>query len=357
MLSTLIKYRLPLKNCINGVLPSFKCLYSLLANKPNYFGPLICMVIPTYRCNCRCVYCSLEERKNNGVELNREEILNLAHQIGKAGIQIVHISGGEPFLKKEIFEFIALLKSYNKIVFIDTNGILLEEYFSEILRSGIDFIGISFESHNPSICNSLKRTDNAFEKALRGAEAIMKNRKGRRPAIDIKCSISKANYKELDRYIENFIKVGDSITFQPIQDNLIHPSRESSILFQKTDEEEFRKVFGELVKKYRFLNNNYYKFMPDFLFNQKKLLDRKQFRCLVPSAFSLSIQPWGETALCLGRKDTVIGNIKESKLMDLWRSKKTFEIQKMLRSSSNSCLCWTANNQQLTQILTTLKLI
>jgi MoaA/NifB/PqqE/SkfB family radical SAM enzyme len=357
MLSTIIKYRLPLKNCIRGIFPFFSCLYSLLADRPNYFGPLICMVIPTYRCNCRCLYCALGERKNHGMELNRMEIINLAHQIGKTGIQVVHISGGEPLLKTEIFEFIKILKGYSKIIFIDTNGILLEEYLSEIMRSKIDFIGINFESHNPSVCNSLKGYNNAFEKALKGIELIKNKRKGRHPVIDIKGSISELNFKELDLYIEHFKKIGDSITFQPIQDNLIHPSRDRSILFKKENEREFRILFGELVKKYRFLNNNYYKSITDFLFNSKGLLNGKQFRCLLPSSFSLSIQPWGEVALCLGRKDTVIGNIRESRLMDLWRSKKTFKIQRMLRNPESHCICWTANNQQLAQFLIALKLI
>jgi MoaA/NifB/PqqE/SkfB family radical SAM enzyme len=299
----------------------------------------------------------LEERKSCGVELNRAETMDMAHQIGKTGIQVVHITGGEPFLKKELFEFIGILKGYNKIIFIDTNGILLEQYLSEIMRSRIDFIGVSFESHRPSVCNTLKGYPDAFEKALKGIALIKRTRKGRRPAIDIKGLIGRTNFKELGHYIDNFRSIGDSITLQPIQDNIIHPSRERSVTFQKEDEKEFRKLFGKLIKKYNFLNNNYYKSIPDFLFNPKGLADSKQFRCLLPSAFSLSIQPWGEAALCLGRADTVIGNIRESKLMDLWRSIKTFEIQKMIRNPDNKCICWTANNQQLVQVLTTLNFI
>jgi radical SAM protein with 4Fe4S-binding SPASM domain len=77
----------------------------------------------------------------------------------------------------------------------------------------------------------------------------------------------------------------------------------------------------------------------------------------LPAAFSLSIQPWGEVALCLGRDETIIGNIKESDLMQLWRNKKTFMIQRMLRNEKKNCVCWTANNQQLSQLLAVLKLI
>lgn len=357
MLSIVKKYRLPLKNCIDGILPFFGCFFSLVINKPNPFGPLISMVIPTYRCNCQCSYCALEARKNLGEELNRAEILELANQIGRTKIQLVHISGGEPFLKEEIFEFIRILKDYHKVVFIDTNGILLEKYISEIMQSGIDFIGISFESHKPQVCNQLKGFDNAFEKAIKGIDLIKKVRKGRYPVVDIKGLISRLNFKELGQYIEYFSKIGDYITFQPVQNNLIHPNRYNSICFSNEDEKDFRGLFNDLVKKHNFLNNNYYKLMPDFIFNPEGLLQSRQFRCLLPAAFSLSIQPWGEVALCLGRDETIIGNIKESDLMQLWRNKKTFMIQRMLRNEKKNCVCWTANNQQLSQLLAVLKLI
>ncbi|MCK4647967.1 radical SAM protein [bacterium] len=356
-LKSLMQSRLPLRSYVKGFLPFLNGFVSLLANRPNSFSPLICKIIPTYRCNCHCLYCNLEKRIEEGRELNTKEMIDLAKQIGKSKIWMVHLTGGEPLFKKDIWKIIKVLKDYNKIVYIGTNGILLEKCIDVVLRYNIDFLGISFDSHIPAKHNFMLKFDNAFEKTLKGIEAIKKKRKGRYPIINIKGMIHRLNFRELESYIEFFKKLGDNIILQPIQNNLVHLVRDKSLLFKRKDEEELRMVFDNLMKKYNFLNNDYYRLMPDFIFNPERLLKENRFRCLFFPSFELTIQPWGEVTLCRGRKDAVIGNIRKSKLLDLWKGKRTFEIQKMLRNPENNCICWIASNTRLNQYLMKIPLL
>ena len=81
----------------------------------------------TDKCNLRCFYCM----PNEGIDfvkqkqlMSYEELLRVAHVLSQQGVSKVRITGGEPFLRKDIIYFIKSLseiKGINKIA-ITTNG-------------------------------------------------------------------------------------------------------------------------------------------------------------------------------------------------------------------------------------------
>ena len=69
----------------------------------------------TDRCNLRCFYCMPEE----GIKylpktelLTYEELLRLAQIVAELGVKKIRITGGEPFVRRDIDQF---LKSLNEI--------------------------------------------------------------------------------------------------------------------------------------------------------------------------------------------------------------------------------------------------
>lgn len=105
----------------------------------------------TDRCNLRCFYCMPEE----GIKyeprkelLTYEELLRIYHLLASLGVRKVRITGGEPFLRKDLITF---LKELYKIsptpnIHVTTNGTLTEQYISQFKSVGIQSVNLSLDS-------------------------------------------------------------------------------------------------------------------------------------------------------------------------------------------------------------------
>ncbi len=105
----------------------------------------------TDRCNLRCIYCMPQgyrpklPRENI---LRYEEILRIVKAGAGLGISKIRVTGGEPLVRKGIFNFLSLLNEINGIseLSLTTNGVLLNENINKILSAGIKRINISLDT-------------------------------------------------------------------------------------------------------------------------------------------------------------------------------------------------------------------
>ncbi len=105
----------------------------------------------TDRCNLRCFYCMPHE----GIDflprnqlLTYEELLRLTSLLAAMGISKVRITGGEPFIRKELIGFLEKLTEIHGIskVSITTNGILTGPFIPDLKRLGIHQINLSLDT-------------------------------------------------------------------------------------------------------------------------------------------------------------------------------------------------------------------
>ncbi len=85
----------------------------------------------TDRCNLRCIYCvsdDMYQRLPHKEILRYEEILRLVRIGARLGISKVRITGGEPLIRKGVYDFLGELTKIRGIadVSLTTNGILLK---------------------------------------------------------------------------------------------------------------------------------------------------------------------------------------------------------------------------------------
>ncbi|MEL6721265.1 MAG: GTP 3',8-cyclase MoaA, partial [Bacteroidota bacterium] len=104
----------------------------------------------TDRCNLRCFYCMPEE----GIEyvprkelLSYEEMERLVQLLASMGIEKIRITGGEPFLRKGMLEFMRRLRKIKglKQLHITTNGTLTAGIIEE-LKPIVDSVNLSIDS-------------------------------------------------------------------------------------------------------------------------------------------------------------------------------------------------------------------
>ena len=109
----------------------------------DYPGKL-CAIVFTQGCNFRCPYCHNPELVNEnlyGKLIHDEEILSfLDTRRGK--LDAVVITGGEPTLQPDLFDFAIKLKNMNFLVKVDTNGSRPDVIRKLIDRDLVDFIAM-----------------------------------------------------------------------------------------------------------------------------------------------------------------------------------------------------------------------
>ena len=101
--------------------------------------PLVLTFSVTNRCNSKCKTCNVWKNPNkSSEELRLDEIEKIFQSMGK--LYFLNMSGGEPFLRNDIAEIIALGQRYlsPNLVHIPSNGLLtevIEKRVTEILES------------------------------------------------------------------------------------------------------------------------------------------------------------------------------------------------------------------------------
>lgn len=105
----------------------------------------------TDKCNLRCRYCMPEQGikfSNKEELLSYEEIIRLGDIFSSAGVKKVRLTGGEPFVRKEISKLIEKLANQFDHLHITSNASLLHHHYS-LLDSGIiSSINISLDTLN-----------------------------------------------------------------------------------------------------------------------------------------------------------------------------------------------------------------
>ncbi len=125
----------------------------------------------TDRCNLNCFYCHKEGFLSKGCdELSADEISRIAYAFKKLGVKKVKITGGEPLVRRDIVDVIAALPAFDEIS-MTTNGILLEDYATELKEGGLDRINISIDSLKAG--NYQRLSGGRLDRVLSGLEAAI----------------------------------------------------------------------------------------------------------------------------------------------------------------------------------------
>lgn len=124
----------------------------------------ICATIFTGGCNFLCPFChNAQIVKKEFKEYDEKEILSYLKDRRKL-LDAVTVSGGEPTLQKDLFEFIAKIKEMGYLVKLDTNGTFPNVVKTLADNNLIDYVAIdiknSFDDY-PAICGVKQvNTDN-----------------------------------------------------------------------------------------------------------------------------------------------------------------------------------------------------
>ena len=168
----------------------------------------------TYRCNIKCEFCFLKDSVLNEKrdELTLQEIEQLADQAKDLGA-CFFLTGGEPFLRRDIVQIVAAIKKRGLKVGINTNGILVTEEIGKKVRdAGLDYI--IFSLHGPrEIHDCLEHRKGAFDKVIANLSSFARD-KGKTRVI-VNCVVAEQNAQYLSEVPKLLADIPvDGLTFQ-----------------------------------------------------------------------------------------------------------------------------------------------
>ncbi|MEE8329376.1 MAG: PqqD family peptide modification chaperone [Thermodesulfovibrionia bacterium] len=133
-------------------------------------------IYTTLACNLRCRHCLVSAGKELEEELTTEEIKKLVDEAVVLGVKRFYITGGEPFIKDDIFELIKYItKEKNCELIILTNATLFDNKkisAMEEIKGPKLVIQVSLEGPNAEIHDRLRGKGN-FDKVVKGIKKLI----------------------------------------------------------------------------------------------------------------------------------------------------------------------------------------
>lgn len=284
--------------------------------------------------------CSIADLLPPDEELSTGQICGIIDQACAFGVKELLLTGGEPFLREDLFKICDYSRARGLRSIITTNGLLIDEGMAErIAGSSLDHIHFSIDGLENT--NDYYRGKNAFRKTVEAIKLLDNARSaGRRFSLGIALTVMNENVSELYEVakLADGLNV-DVINFQPlisdnanfIEDkppqNWVSPEKIPLLREQikKIENSAWRHLFvlkeprpGLLIKYY------------------EGKLKKKDWVCF--GGFKTVF-------ICFSKKEPLVytchgicGNLKALSLKEAWRSKEAYELRKHSKKCGKLCL-------------------
>jgi len=149
----------------------------------------------TRTCNLRCIHCYTDsEARAYAGELSTEEGFRLLDDLAAFQVPAVLFSGGEPLVRRDLFELVAYARSHGLRPTLSTNGTLITpEVARRIKDAGFTYVGISLDGIGP-VNDCFRGVPGAFEKALNA----FRNCKQVEQRVGLRLTLTRHNVENLN---------------------------------------------------------------------------------------------------------------------------------------------------------------
>lgn len=300
----------------------------------------------TDKCNSKCKTCGIWKKKSSK-ELTIDEISKIFENIDPSW---VNVTGGEPFLRDDIYEIAKIIKKKDVYLFnLTTNGILEEKIFNDVKKilklNFPKFITVVSLDGPKKIHDKIRGVNGNWHNAvslfkkLREMEIQNKNFK-----TYFGYTISKYNINLIFKTIEE-VKKEIKVSMNDFHFNIYHTSKN---YFDESDGGKINGLTKEINKQITSILKEKNRYDPISLLEKKylKLIEKyfeagkspKRCKALISSCYIASN---GDVFPCtiFNKK---LGNLRDFNynLKSVWNSRKSDEVRKMIKQ--NECSgCWT----------------
>ena len=313
-----------------------------LSRKINYplISPEVFQISLTYGCNLRCKMCSIANLLPQEEELSTEQIFHIIDEAKNYGIKEVLLTGGEPFLRKDIFEICDYVHKNGLRSIITTNGAIIDDAVAEeIVRAKINHIHVSLDGLEET--NDFFRGSGTFKKIINAINILNQKRANNHPfSTGIACTVMDKNVNELCEIVKFADNLNiDVINFQPLVSNNANFLDKNLPDFWVKEKElpalaqEIKKIKTYMPKHTIILEEPPLELLVKYY---KKELTKKDWVCF--GGFKTVF-------ICYSKKQPLVyschgicGNLNQVSLKKAWRSKEAYGLRMHSRRCKDLCI-------------------
>lgn len=313
---------------IDLVNDSVSFFYDKFKQKPQILG---LQVEISSRCNERCIHCYIpNSSKKNGIDIDLAFILGVLDEAKKLGTLQLTLSGGEPFMHKDIEVILRHARKNDFSISILSNLVLLSDEIAQILKEiNPSIVQVSLYSMNPDEHDSITQVKGSFEKTKSSIEKLI----DAEIPLQISCPVMKINrksYKDVLTYAKNLrVKAYTDFIMMAQTDHNMNN------LSQRIDLLETEELLLDIIK-----------FDQDYLNTTLKLESKskniERFRNLPVCGVgfdSICLSAEGNYFPCPGWQGLIVGNGYNQSLKDIWEnSVQLKQLRTITNDSFTECL-------------------
>jgi len=194
------------------------------------------------QCNLRCIHCyanaTQEETKDI---LSTAEAKAMIDSCADFGCPVMLFSGGEPLLRKDLFELISHAKSLKMGVTLSTNGTLITPDIAKKLKDcRLGYVGVSLDGMEETH-DKFRRKTGSWKRALKGIE----NLKNEGLRTGLRLTLTKHNFLEVPQIFDLLVeKEIDRICVY----HLVYTGLGSNIIESDLTAEQSRETMDQIIE-------------------------------------------------------------------------------------------------------------
>lgn len=311
-------------------------------------NPLYVQFYVTARCNLRCVQCNVIYANADQQECTTAEAGRIAENLAAIGTSIVLLTGGEPFIRKDLVAIANGFISNGVHPRLQTNGLATAADLDAMAAIGAHDISISLDSLTPALQDSINGGfDRSWDTALEKVSHI--NRTFPSDSFcSFGCVLSPTNLDEIVPLVHFATEIGWWVSLVPAHQSDPHRPRSFStfdpaLVFDPADHPGVREVLAE-VRALKHRGFNLYD-SEEYLDDIERYVTGSRIRwrrrnddiCDSPNLY-FAIQPNGDMAVCcdfrLGRSFPV----HDPRFPEWYRNKEMFPEARSIASACSGCM-------------------
>jgi MoaA/NifB/PqqE/SkfB family radical SAM enzyme len=301
-------------------------------DQPPPCGPYMAEFDITYRCNCRCRMCQ-RWKDPRPESLTVADYRRLAAEFRQMGVHQISVAGGEPLMRKDVFDIIRGFAEEDLSVNLCTNGLLVDRYARQIIASGATCVTVSLDGASAQGHDTIRGLKGSYKQVEAGILRLLSQRRTWRPILRVRMTVSNLNQNEIRAFFQKWKNVADDVLLQPVHHcgDSYYTGLEPADLALNPD------VLADQLKDTPLSSDTY---MGTFIESLRKTGAYPNYRCFA-GVLMVRIDPWGNVYPCL-EQHVKIGSIKHQSFQTLWQSDEFNQERKRLRDE-RPCRCWYNN--------------
>jgi AdoMet-dependent heme synthase len=309
-----------------------KLAHSPQAKSSEKFVPLVMSWNVTRECNLKCSHCYInatEKKLDN--ELTTKEAKNLMDQIAEVSHPLLILSGGEPLLRKDIYELIRYGASIGLKMGLGSNGSLIDETIAKKLKdAGIATVSISLDSHIPAQHDEFRGVAGSWQKAVDACKALRKNN----VLIQVNTTLTQQNYDQID----DIMSLAEGIGVENFHLFFLVPTGRGTKLTDISPEKYEDMITKTFAKTSKHRLNVRPSCAPQFMRIAKGMgLDMRQWvRGCMAGMYYCRIYPNGDVTPC-PYLPIKLGNIRDKSFGEIWLNSPVFKALRDSNSLKGKC--------------------